>query len=145
MTSFRVNTPDVTHELVDGEVIVVHVNTGAYYSLNGSAATIWGWLDRGAGIDDMANRIAGVNDAERESILADLRRFTEDLQAEGLISTVEPANSMGVALDADATDGVLPFSTPKFEKYNDMEELLLVDPIHEVTPHGWPEKSPDNH
>jgi hypothetical protein len=141
---FRINTPDVTHELLDGEVIVVHVVTGAYYSLGGPAATIWGWLDRGAEIEAMCNRIVELNGADRESIGADLHRFTADLQAEGLISSLQPANGARVALDDTADEAIVPFRSPKFEKYSDMEELLLVDPIHEVSPQGWPEKLSDN-
>ena len=139
---FRINTPDITHELLDGEVIVVHVITGSYYSLNGSAATVWGWIDRGAEVEHMANRIADLNGGNHEEVVAELHRFTNDLQAEGLISRVESSGRTSTTLDEGAMDGIVPFSPPKFEKYSDMEELLLVDPIHEVTPHGWPEKSP---
>ena len=137
---FRVNTPDVTHELIDGEVIVVHVVTGAYYSLNGAAATVWGWLDGGAEIEGMANRIAELNGADNASVIPDLRRFITDLQTEGLIAPVDSANGAGAAVSDRANDGIVPFVAPQFEKYSDMEELLLVDPIHEVSSHGWPEK-----
>ena len=30
------------------------------------------------------------------------------------------------------------FVTPELHKFTDMQELLLVDPIHEVTEEGWP-------
>ena len=84
---FRINTPDVSHELVDGEVIVVHSVTGAYYSLNGSAATIWGWLDRGVPLEDMANFTAELNSGSREPYHTELRRFAAELEAEGLIAS----------------------------------------------------------
>jgi hypothetical protein len=29
---------------------------------------------------------------------------------------------------------------PSFEKYSDMQEMLLLDPIHEVSEAGWPHK-----
>ncbi len=141
---FRINTPDITHELLDGEVIVVHVVTGAYYSLNGSAAAVWQWLDRGVEVEDMANRIADLNGGNLEAVIAELHRFTNDLQTEGLISRVESSGGASATLGEGATDGIVPFSPPKFEKYSDMEELLLVDPIHEVTPSGWPQRSPGN-
>jgi hypothetical protein len=139
---FRINTPDVTHELVDGEVIIVNVVTGAYYSLNGSAATIWGWLDGGAEVEAIAKRIAGVNGSSQESISADLLRFTKELQSEGLITPLQSATIPAAPFDERTTDGIVPYASPKFDKYSDMEELLLVDPIHEVSPHGWPETPP---
>jgi hypothetical protein len=30
------------------------------------------------------------------------------------------------------------FSPPVLQKFSDMQELLLVDPIHEVKAEGWP-------
>jgi hypothetical protein len=35
------------------------------------------------------------------------------------------------------------FEIPALEKYTDMEELLLLDPIHEVDETGWPNIAPD--
>lgn len=138
--SFRINTPEVTHELVDGEVIVVHSVTGAYYSLNGSAATIWGWLDRGLSIAAMGNRIAELHGENSESNVTELRQFTADLEAEGLISPMDSAPGSDPAFTGTDDSSLVPFVSPTFEKYSDMEELLLVDPIHEVSSHGWPEK-----
>ena len=43
MTSFhyfRVNAPDVIHDIIDGEVIVANLTNGFYYSLQGSGAAI---------------------------------------------------------------------------------------------------------
>ncbi len=137
---FRINTPDVSHELVDGEVIVVHSATGAYYSLSSSAAVIWGWLDRGMPLEDMANKIAELNGEPRESCLAVLRGFSTELEAEGLITPLTSVPDGHAVLAGNDGAGLIPFEPPRFEKYSDMEELLLVDPIHEVSSHGWPEK-----
>jgi hypothetical protein len=34
------------------------------------------------------------------------------------------------------------FVTPCLQKYTDMEELLLIDPIHEIDEVGWPSARP---
>jgi hypothetical protein len=34
--------------------------------------------------------------------------------------------------------GRLSFTHPQLQKYTDMQELLLLDPIHEVEESGWP-------
>ena len=31
-----------------------------------------------------------------------------------------------------------PFSMPILHKYTDLEALLLIDPVHDVTTQGWP-------
>ena len=35
------------------------------------------------------------------------------------------------------------FQEPALQKYTDMEDLLLLDPIHEVDDTGWPNPKPD--
>lgn len=37
-TPFRVNSPSVIGEVLDGEAIIVNLDSGAYYSLNGAGA-----------------------------------------------------------------------------------------------------------
>ena len=32
------------------------------------------------------------------------------------------------------------FDPPRLEKYSDMQDYLLIDPIHEVDEPGWPAK-----
>jgi hypothetical protein len=31
-----------------------------------------------------------------------------------------------------------PFQPPLFEKFTDMEAMLLLDPVHDVDDEGWP-------
>ena len=46
--TFRVATPQVIHETVDGEVILIHLERGTYHSLRGSGALLFEPLLRGA-------------------------------------------------------------------------------------------------
>ena len=38
----------------------------------------------------------------------------------------------------------LSFEAPILHKYTDMQDLLLLDPIHEVDEAGWPSVKPDS-
>ena len=40
-TAFRVNSPTVVSETVDREVVMIHLDTGNYYSLRSTGALIW--------------------------------------------------------------------------------------------------------
>jgi hypothetical protein len=43
----------------------------------------------------------------------------------------------------DATAGEpAAFEPPLLEKFTDMEDLLLLDPVHEVDGRGWPHPAP---
>ena len=137
---YRLNAPDVMQETIDGEVIIVHVVTGAYYSLAGSGATIWSDLLRGLDHRAILDRIAPEGDARRETVAAELETFVTKLRNEYLIEPQESAPSEVGASDAEDSDRYPSYVTPSLQKYTDMEELLLIDPIHEVDPGGWPVK-----
>ncbi|HLJ59355.1 MAG TPA: PqqD family protein [bacterium] len=138
---FTVNTPTVVHEVFDDEVVIINLDTGVYYSVNGLAAEIWTRIDgatAGGIIDDLASQYAmAASDVE-----ASVRPFLDELSAEGLIVPEQPGSRERGRDAAPGAITVAPrvpqFETPVLRKYNDMQELLLLDPIHEVDEVGWP-------
>ena len=77
--------------------------------------------------------------AEREEIESAVTSFVGALEAEGLISIAEGGDAALPARDRAEPHGApTPFVAPVFEKYTDMEEFLLIDPIHEVKLGDWP-------
>jgi hypothetical protein len=43
--SFRVNSPKVAAETIDGEVVIVNLDSGHYYSLLSTGAYIWNCVE----------------------------------------------------------------------------------------------------
>jgi hypothetical protein len=43
---FRVNTPTVTHETIDGEAVIINLDSGNYYSLIEVGSFIGVWLKK---------------------------------------------------------------------------------------------------
>jgi hypothetical protein len=131
---FRVDPQRVVHETIQGETILIHLKTGAYFSLSGSGPEIWslavdGWSEDAA-IAELGRRYPdaeGVADATR-SFLRDLVR--EELLDEAPGEGEEPPG-------AELPSG-RPFAAPVLQKYTDMQYFLLLDPIHEVEAAGWP-------
>jgi hypothetical protein len=67
--------------------------------------------------------------------------FIETLRRESLIVPLEgePAKSAAVPeQEASVSEKRPDFIPPKLRKYTDMQDLLLLDPIHEVDEQGWP-------
>jgi hypothetical protein len=75
---FRVNSPKVTHETVDDEVVIINLDSGSYYSMSGIGAAIWSLIDSGASIDEAAAHAAGRYAGEAESIRAGLIALVKD-------------------------------------------------------------------
>ena len=136
----RIIPEEVVHETVDGEVILIALQTGAYYSLEGSAAEIWDALVDGRSpadvVADLERRYAGGSEGIRSAVIELLERLVDERL---VVADGDP----GAALRAtgpsagDAAAGV-PFPPPVFHKFTDMQDFLLVDPIHEVGEAGWP-------
>lgn len=132
---FRINTPHVINEVIDGEAVVINLATGDYYSLRGSGAFIWSAVEQLADAHEIAEALvaAGMPIADAEPAV---RRLLGQLAAEGLV----------VPLEDDPRDhpskGLVPppaaLDLPMLEKFTDMQDLILLDPVHEVDERGWP-------
>jgi hypothetical protein len=62
---------------------------------------------------------------------AEIARFIAELRSEGLLAeAAHPAKPDPVSVAA--------FARPSMQKFDDLQGLLLVDPIHEASPAGWP-------
>jgi hypothetical protein len=139
MTYFRINSPNVIHEIIDGEAVLVNLQTGSYYSIDKVGAVVWDYVEKGLSINQIVEMIAGRYEGEPTQIDQGIQQLFTQLQNEQLIVPIEtpPANGHTPALDGTGQDKPL-FETPALHKYTDMEDLLLLDPIHDVDETGWP-------
>ena len=135
-----INAPRVVHETIDGEVIVIDLATGTYFSLQGGAADVWALIDSGHSTDQIVEVVAGARGEEPESVRSALEVFVKELEAEALVVVAPEQNGESQATPAVSVDG--PFA-PRLEKHTDMAELILLDPVHEVDSMGWPHRPED--
>lgn len=141
MAAYQLNQSNVVADTIDGEVLAIRSDTGSYYSLVGPAASIWSGLVAGVDTELLAPLVAAHHGVASVPAGADVQeaidRFAAVLAAEALLLAVdEPPADATVELPPE-TAGT-PWAEPEFEKYTDMQDLLLFDPIHEVAPAGWP-------
>jgi hypothetical protein len=134
---FAANHPSVVDEMIDGEVVVIDLATGSYFSLVESAAVIWASLAARPTLDEVAAYLGLVYDAEPEQCFAVGGAFLDALVAEGLVVQVADGAEPGAPPELPAAAGPLP--EPRFEKFDDMQQLILLDPVHEIDDAvGWP-------
>ncbi len=120
------NRPEVLDEVFDGEAVLVHLGTGRYYALSPAATQVWSAL--GAGVE--WTQLAGAVDVAEPELTDFVHRLVEDQ----LVST---DGDLPVRPDA------VPAGGPSFEVFTDMQDLLLLDPIHDINldGSGWPESA----
>jgi Coenzyme PQQ synthesis protein D (PqqD) len=132
---FRISA-DVVHEIVDGEVIAIDLGDGSYYSLAGSGPAIWAMLAQGASEAEICEALGDEFDADADLIRSEVKALLGKLIESRLaVSTAEPA---AVVPAAATGGGGAEFEPPRFERYTDMKDYFLLDPIHEVDAAGWP-------
>ena len=133
-TRFRLKAPDVVARVIDGEAILIAFETGSYYSARGAGGFVVDAIQRSATLAAILDAFAGAGAPENGDIPRQIGDFVAELQAEGLIETGDGASAPeGVALPEQPT-----FEPPVLEKYRDLEDLLVLDPIHDVDAAGWP-------
>lgn len=138
----RINAADVINEVMDGEAVVINLATGDYYSLRGSAAYVWSAIDHHLPIEQIVASLADTG-APADEVETGVRELVGSLVADGLV--VEVADGTGNG----GPPGVSPleptpavYERPALEKFTDMQDLILLDPVHEVDERGWPHVPP---
>lgn len=133
-----IERPAVVDESIDGEVIIVNLDKGLYFSIDGVGAYIWSMIGAGRTVEEIH---AWIDDAFGDSAEfdADVDAFLGDLETNLLVTPTdtEPSDLSGAPENPPAG-----YDKPMLHVYSDMEELLLLDPIHDVDPAaGWPHAS----
>jgi hypothetical protein len=143
-SAIRINTPNVVGEEFDSEVVVVNLDSGYYFSLLGSAKDIWRILANGATEPEEIISILKKNlDCTGVDVSNLVLPFLDEMLAlEILVLDDETLSRDPIPLQN--SDSVRrPFEPPRFETYSDLQDILLLDPIHDVDEAGWP-KAIDN-
>jgi hypothetical protein len=133
---YRINTPQIVHETIDDETIIIDFESGTYYSVREVANQIWGWLQSGTHIDQIVAHTLDSYAGDRQEIESSVRLFISQLAQEALIVESEES-ALPPALPRATAET---FTPPVLERYTDMQDLLLLDPIHEVDEQGWPQR-----
>jgi len=131
--SYRIRRPEVVSERFEGEAVVVNLRVGRYYALSPLASELWARLEAAPRPEAL---VAASVDVWSDPAVAEreLQSFLDRLVAEELIERVE-----GLA-GSDMVEPLPPLDDPRleFEAFDDLQDLLVLDPIHDLDEDGWP-------
>jgi hypothetical protein len=122
---FELNNQDAVAKVLSGEVILLNLTSGMYFSMDGVGTTIWQLLERGHSPEQVAGAVSEQHDVTRERVTADVLRITEELVDAGLIV---PTDRPAPALDESPAAEDLRYEEPRLNTYGDMSDLLALDP-----------------
>ncbi len=131
--TLKPNEPNVISEPMEGELVVINLESGCYYSLNRAAAKIWSYLDKGISVEQIiaAQQGDGLDETEVNDTIASFCGFLE----EEMLMIASASDQDLLEYESDS------YEKPVIEKFSDMQEMLLLDPIHEVSEMGWPNEA----
>jgi len=128
---YTINAPDVVAEDLDGEIVILNLANGHYFSLGGIACPIWSLLLSGHTPQSIFTSI----EARRPDLVDGSSEFVNRLIELNLITPCTDAD----AAPADPIDELWSGTSPTIEVYDDLAELIFADPIHDVDEQaGWP-------
>ena len=141
--TYRVNSPHVISETVGGETIIVNLARGHYFSLQGTAVEVWEGLERGEAAETIVLELEQRYEAADGEIGAAVKKLLDDFVDAELV--VADGNGTGTGTVTSTPSQELgeraPFVAPSFTTFTDMQDIILLDPVHEVDTRGWPHAS----
>ena len=131
--SVKINTPDVLHESFGDESVIVNLRQGVYYSLGAEGLFLWEEIAKETTIERLLE--LAISHSVNGTFLTPVTvvNFLRQLHDEHLV--VIEGESLPLSTD-EAVDDLQ--SRPLFQRYDDLHDLLTLDPIHDVDERGWP-------
>jgi len=143
----------VLYETVEAETIIVNLDSGTYYDLNQTGSFILSLIERQASIGEVTLALGSAYDVDIADAARDVEALVDQLAGEQLILVIEEHAEGDSRVGTAESDVLQPaptpngpvarvaYSEPELHKYTDMQELLLLDPVHEVDESGWPRRA----
>ena len=133
-SAFQLGTEVVTESFAD-ETIAVNLASGRYYSIDPTGGDALQLLVSGPALGDVAAFLTTRYQPGPESIESTLTGFVQQLITEGLVASTA-VDDAATLPEAAASVGIT--FAPVLVVFSDMEDLLVLDPIHDVDATGWP-------
>lgn len=136
--NYVLNEAKMFADITDGVAIIINSETGIYYGMNELGTSVYEALVSGASDEDILKSLktmAGCPSDIEE-------KFNTFIKALLNWELIIEANSSNADVNIDSNIAKTSNFELKVNEYNDAQELLLSDPIHEVKEEtGWtPEK-----
>lgn len=137
MTAYAFNDRNFAFEVFADEIVILNVTEGTYFAVGGWAVEIWNNLAQGGSTERIVSDVSSHYGIPTSEVGRELAEFVARLKQESIFHDAAPGDGADMAMALSAA-----FQPISFEKHIDMQDLLTLDPIHDVDPKkGWPIQS----
>jgi hypothetical protein len=124
---FLANENEVAAKVIDGEVIIINLSNGMYYSMDKVGADVWLLIAAGHSIDEISSILSKRYDVDQETVASGIDPLADQLLEEQLIVANDAATAPEGEVELESVNGAV-YETPAFNKYSDMGDVLALDP-----------------
>lgn len=130
-TIYSVNSASVASEVIDDEAIIMNLATGNYHSARGLGALLWQAMVDGVSGEDILAALEARYPGR--DVATDFDTFVTQAREASLVVPGEGESRRAMPpLECN-------YAAPVLESFGDMADLIMLDPIHDVSDqHGWP-------
>lgn len=135
-TRYSVFDNNIISDVFGEEVVLVNLESGVYYSLRGSATQIWIRLFNQYSISEIVSELKHIYQVVEVDLVKDTNQFIAELIELKVIKLSTDIESKSI--EFVSSDMLKEYNPPVVETFSDMQEILLLDPVHDVDKAGWP-------
>ena len=141
--NYGIDSESISAERLDGEVMLINFDSGTYFTARGPAADLIYLISKRVKHDSWVTILSQywkLEDSNNLKLTIDA--FLKQLLDHNLIFEIETYDLDLCDLPQDNDRNMEPVFA--LEVFEDMKELLMIDPIHDTSTQGWPKTSKED-
>jgi Coenzyme PQQ synthesis protein D (PqqD) len=120
-------------------MIIVDLKMGAYYSIGGGGTSIWNYLSTGLTVDQTVDALSLAHSNDKSEISNSVHELLKTLLHDELLVESNDGEPLQPDSAHSKTSERLPMEPVVLEKFSDLSNALIYDPIHDFDQTtGWP-------
>ncbi len=136
--TYKFNDSLFDPEDFDNEIVIINTVSGSYYTISGSAAYVLRWFFNPVSDLHLNNMIQSTFPSE----ISEAASFIDWLKNQTLIIQVEHTDDHVANSHFAAESKTVVHNEWTYSRFDDMADLIRLDPIHDVSDKGWPHRKP---
>lgn len=90
--NFAIDKDKITYRVIDGEAVILNLDSGYYYSLNEVGTKIWESINKEKNLSEILDFLKKEYQLSERDLKNDLLTLVKDLEKEELIGRIQKVN-----------------------------------------------------
>tara|TARA_B110000908_G_C10182418_1_gene416346 strand:- start:443 stop:898 length:456 start_codon:yes stop_codon:yes gene_type:complete len=143
---YKINKEFVVYEQMDIELTVINLQKGHYFIGKNSAIDIFLMLESPMRVNSIVDKIMSIYSIKETIARKEIQLLIQQWLANDLITELNGCSENLLTESPAVVTELIPWAPPLFIAFDDMRDLLLLDPIHDTAldQQGWPISANDS-